>query len=94
MTSLTGLDSILALDVLRTLAEEGVRVVITYERDAKIYRIDLEGGIFGDDETWTTGVTFGDAVETALDYFREAVVGSGAIVSEADATGNGPEATA
>jgi hypothetical protein len=67
---LTGLDSILALDVLRKLAEEGVRVVITYERDAKVYRIDLEGGIFGDDETWTTGVTFGDAVETALDFFR------------------------
>lgn len=67
---LTGLDSILALDVLRKLAEEGVRVVLTYNRDAKVYRIDLEGGIFGDDETWTQGVTFGDAVESALDFFR------------------------
>ncbi len=68
---LTGLDSILALDVLRKLAEEGVRVVLTYERDRKMYRITLEGGLFGDEETWTEGVIFGDAVESALDIFRE-----------------------
>lgn len=84
---LTGLDSILALDVLRKLAEEGVRVVLTYDKGRHVYRIDLEGGL-GDRKAqgihrtpdglpvWRAeGATFGDAVETALAIFRRAWAG-------------------
>lgn len=69
-STLPPIDSILALDILRKLAEEGVRVVLTYAKDRGIYRIELEGGLFGTEETWTEGHTFGDAVESALDLFR------------------------
>lgn len=69
-SALPPVDSALAMDVLRKLAEEGVRVVLTYDKDRGTYHLDLEGGVFGTDETWAEGQTFGDAVETALDIFR------------------------
>lgn len=74
-SALPPIDSILALDILRKLAEEGVRVVLTYSKKRGVYRIDLEGGLFGTDETWVEGHTFGDAVETALDIFRRSWAG-------------------
>ena len=39
--------------------------MLTYDKDRGVYRIDLEGGLFGTDETWATGHTFGDAVESS-----------------------------
>ena len=74
-SELPPIDSILALDILRKLAEEGVRVVLTYDKKRGVYRIDLEGGLFGTDEHWVTGHTFGDAVEAALDIFRRSWAG-------------------
>ena len=77
---LTGIDSILALDVLRKLAEDGVTVTLTYDKPRHIYRIDLKGGLWDPEkgeEAWAEGHTFGDAVETALDIFRRAWADAG-----------------
>jgi hypothetical protein len=72
---LTGIDTVMALDILRKLAEEGCRVTLTHDPERKIYRIDLEGGPWANLEkgsTYAEGVTFGDVVETSLDLFRRA----------------------
>ena len=44
--------------------------MLTFDKASGMYRLDLEGGLFGTDDTWAMGQTFGDAVETALDIFR------------------------
>lgn len=70
---LTGIDTVMALDILRKLAEEGCAVTLTHDRERKIYRIKLKGGPWANLEkefAYVEGVTFGDVVESALDLFR------------------------
>ncbi len=71
MNSSSPVDCALAIDVLRKLAEEGVRVTLRYSENDSMFHVDLSEGKLSeplDAEYW--GVDLVDTIESALHGFR------------------------